>query len=321
MESDGVLVTIKSGIGFRDVGKCVICSQTFQKQHPTSKCCSQKCRNEYYKIQNTKTCAYCGIQFSTYRDYKYCSWECANKGKEKRVDNTCLHCGKVFQTVPSEVRSFCSQLCGVKYYSPWTPQQEELLIKYYPTKQYPELEKIIGKNRKAIDHKIRNKFPELRKHKPPVIILCTQCSKPIKRYQSLLSTGKWGNFCSKECRGKYISENIVGEVHPNWKGGYYPYFGGNWQAIRQELRGRQKLVCSLCGISESKLDYELHAHHIIPRRKFKTVEDSNTLENLVLLCNKCHKEVENNGKRYSDMSVLRKTETIAELSDRNVKGV
>lgn len=305
----------------KDVGICIICSQPFQKQHPTSKCCSRKCRNEYYNIKNTKTCAYCGNQFSTYRDYKYCSWECANKGKEKKVDIKCLYCGNVFQTVPSEQHKFCSISCGAKYHSPWTAEQEALLVKHYPTKQYAELEKIIGQSRKAIDHKIRTKYPELKKNKPSVLINCTQCGKEIKRHQSLLSSGKWGNFCSKKCRGNWISENIIGEDHPSWKGGYYPYFGKNWRKVRRMLREQKKLVCSLCDTPEEELDTELHAHHLKPRREFEEVEDSNTLDNLVLLCNKCHKKVENYANRTRNMSTLRQTETPTELPVGNAEGI
>ncbi len=304
----------------RSQANCIICGNEFTKQRESSRCCSRKCRKEYFKRKNTKTCPVCGNSFvSTHPEVKTCSKKCGNILHRKQVDNICLYCGNVFQTTPSETRKFCSQLCGVKYNSPWTREQEELLVKYYPTKQYAELEKITDQSRKAIEHKICTKHPQLKKHKPSVVINCTQCGKKIKRYQSFLSSGKWGNFCSKKCRGNWISENIIGENHPSWKGGYYPYFGKNWGKVRRMLREQNLLVCILCGIQEEELDTELHAHHLKPRREFEKVEDSNTLDNLILLCNKCHKKVENYANR--NMPPLRQTETPTELLIGNAESV
>lgn len=306
----------------RPQANCIICGNEFLKQRESSRCCSAKCRKEYFKRKNTKTCPVCGNSFiSTHPGVKTCSKKCGNIIHRKQVNNICLYCGNVFQTIPSETRKFCSQLCGAKYYSPWTKEQEELLVNYYPIKQYAELEKIIGQSRKAIDHKICTKYPQLKKHKPSVVINCTQCGKEIKRYQCLLRSGKWGNFCSKKCRGYWISENIIGENHPSWKGGYFPYFGTNWRKIKRAVRANKNLRCYLCGIHESKLDIKLHIHHKTPRRDFEKVEDSNTLENLVLLCNKCHKKVENYANKHRDMSTLRQTEMPTELLIGNVQSV
>lgn len=87
------------------------------------------------------------------------------------------------------------------------------------------------------------------------------------------------------------------------------------------LREQNRLVCSLCDTPEEKLDTELHAHHLKPRREFENVEDSNTLDNLLLLCNKCHKKVENYANKNRNMSTLRETETPAELLVGNVQSV
>lgn len=175
----------------------------------------------------------------------------------------------------------------------WTQKQRQLLIDNYPKMQARELAILLGKNVKSIDYQVRKHYPFLKKHKPSIILDCAICGKSFKRYHSLLSSGKWGNFCSRKCRGLFLSENNVGEKNPRWRGGYYPYFGRNWHGIRREIRKERPLVCKRCGVPEIRLNEELHLHHIRPRRSFLLVEDSNVKDNLILLCNRCHKIVEN----------------------------
>ena len=185
------------------------------------------------------------------------------------------------------------QKCNPKTYKfSWTKKQEELLIKNYPIMKSKELSKIIGKNIKSIDNKVRKQFQFLKKNKKAINLNCKNCDKLFKRNVSLLSSGKWGDFCSRICRGEFISKNIVGDKHHSWRGGYIPYFGNNWHFIRNQIRKSTELICVKCGVSEKLLNEELHLHHKIPRRFFNKVEDSNIKENLMLLCKHCHLEVE-----------------------------
>lgn len=47
---------------------------------------------------------------------------------------------------------------------------------------------------------------------------CLICHKEFKTYHSFIKKGQ-GKFCSNKCRGEWISKNIIGKNHPNWKGG------------------------------------------------------------------------------------------------------
>lgn len=84
--------------------------------------------------------------------------------------------------------------------------------------------------------------------------------------------------------------------HWAWKGGREPYYGENWKTQNERCRRRDNYICQECGIHEDehleKIGTKLHVHHITPRREFEVVEESNVLENLVLLCSSCHRKIE-----------------------------
>ncbi len=48
-----------------------------------------------------------------------------------------------------------------------------------------------------------------------ITLICQICNKEFKTIQSR----KNSKFCSTECHGKWMSENLVGENSSNWKGG------------------------------------------------------------------------------------------------------
>jgi len=89
--------------------------------------------------------------------------------------------------------------------------------------------------------------------------------------------------------------------NPNWKGGHSRYMGPNWNEQRQrriERDGGKCVVCKL-GMEEHKSRYnrELNVHHIEPRRKYiengeLDYKAANRIENLITLCQSCHKKWE-----------------------------
>jgi hypothetical protein len=69
---------------------------------------------------------------------------------------------------------------------------------------------------------------------------CLICNKEILSIPSRVKTGR-GKFCSPKCFGKWLSKNIRGINHPNWKGG----------------KGQIKKICSIC-----KKDYFVYPSEI-----------------------------------------------------------
>lgn len=107
-------------------------------------------------------------------------------------------------------------------------------------------------------------------------------------------------FCGLECRSNWQRESGLyrGENNPSWKGGYEPYYGRNWEDARRRCRDRDDHTCQGCGVEEDELDQELSVHHITPFREFvpddgePDFEAANDLDNLVSLCQMCHKKYE-----------------------------
>jgi 5-methylcytosine-specific restriction endonuclease McrA len=91
-----------------------------------------------------------------------------------------------------------------------------------------------------------------------------------------------------------MRKSTAGENNPNWKGGHVKRYGSSWGPARAKVRIRDE-VCQHCG--EDGSNRRLHVHHIIPVREFRDsdhheLEDAHTLDNLVLLCDRCHGKVE-----------------------------
>jgi predicted HNH restriction endonuclease len=92
------------------------------------------------------------------------------------------------------------------------------------------------------------------------------------------------------------SVSAPGEGNPNWAGGYEKYYGANWERKRTEALERDGFACLVCGVctEEHRKRYNrgLDVHHVRPIRTFDEPEDANTLDNLVTLCDRCHKRWE-----------------------------
>jgi len=85
----------------------------------------------------------------------------------------------------------------------------------------------------------------------------------------------------------------TGEMNHNWKGGVSPkrnsfYSRYNWKVIYSKVLERDKNHCKRCN---EEIDYSVaksfHVHHIIPFQNGEAQSDID-INNLVLLCNKCH---------------------------------
>lgn len=87
---------------------------------------------------------------------------------------------------------------------------------------------------------------------------------------------------------------LSGELSPNWKGGYQPYYGPNWKKQRGLAIEKAKGTCQKCGALWSHDNRRCHVHHVIPFREFglKRYEEANDLQNLIVLCTRCHRGAE-----------------------------
>ena len=119
------------------------------------------------------------------------------------------------------------------------------------------------------------------KHK----IQCSYCKKEIERWRYVIKQHD-NHFCCKECKAKYIHENMIGKNAYNWQGGVWAIKCEKRQTLeykelRKRVLERDGHTCQLC---ESKR--KLVTHHIITMKENLSLALVET--NLITLCSHCH---------------------------------
>ncbi|MDG5817244.1 HNH endonuclease [Natronococcus sp. A-GB7] len=120
---------------------------------------------------------------------------------------------------------------------------------------------------------------------------CLSCGADLEVRPARLERRKRGVFCTLECYGEWLSENVVGSEHHQWEGGPIEY-GREWWRVRRQALERDEYECQHCGADAEELDRNPDVHHVRPVRSFETVEDAHTLNNVVTLCRSCHRRAE-----------------------------
>jgi len=107
------------------------------------------------------------------------------------------------------------------------------------------------------------------------------------------NTNAKGHKTSEETR-RILSEAKRGEKNPNYKGGRAESYGTSWSWQRRKALERDGHVCRKCRTFETN-GREPQVHHIIRFKKFgiERHEEANALDNLITLCDKCHRKLEN----------------------------
>ena len=79
-------------------------------------------------------------------------------------------------------------------------------------------------------------------------------------------------------------------------------YGPEWRRLREVVRARDGFRCQSCGAPENGRTHDVH--HKIPFRFFEYPADANRLENLVTLCQVCHRRVETAVRMRSGLAGL-----------------
>lgn len=150
---------------------------------------------------------------------------------------------------------------------------------------------------------------------------CNYCGSEFERLESQTNLNR-GKYCSQSCKGKdktgsdspvWNSREIKCEEcgekfyakksrdsarfcsydchHDSMDKGERVRYGKGWIEIRRQVRERANHECEICGLSCEGSHH--HVHHIIPVREFDEPENAHYNENLTLLCNTHHPEMEN----------------------------
>lgn len=124
---------------------------------------------------------------------------------------------------------------------------------------------------------------------------CANCGEE-KHIQPWEREWKEKFFCDMDCKAEWQSENIKGEEHPTWEGGWSRYYGEDWHSQREKAWERDGYKCRICGAGEEELGRKPDVHHIISVRTYRDeYGDRNLahhLNNLISLCPTHHQKVE-----------------------------
>lgn len=131
-------------------------------------------------------------------------------------------------------------------------------------------------NRKLTVSKLRGKY-----------LQCDMCDKLVYKMPKKV---KRNNFCSYKC--DHLYRNTVKQLGSSRKllAERKKYYGEDWGRITRALREEQEYKCLDCGISEEEYGQNLSVHHIIPFITFDTKEEANKRDNLVGVCEPCHRK-------------------------------
>lgn|SRR5690606_23090667 len=122
--------------------------------------------------------------------------------------------------------------------------------------------------------------------------LCRICDKAVWNQPS-----KNHQFCSIEC--KNLGTSIFTYERDIVRGVYKKYYGENWLPQREKARKRDNYTCQKCGLSESDYGKELSVHHIKPFVLFNSHIEANRLENLISVCEPCHRKIHSGDMHHS----------------------
>lgn len=125
------------------------------------------------------------------------------------------------------------------------------------------------------------------------VYTCCNCGKAFDRHEGNIKKPDFIT-CSFECKYAELSKRFRGEKSACWKGGKRSYRGFDWKDVVELIRERDRYTCQRCGMTTEECNTiyggNLQVHHKIPYRLTK----DNSPENLITLCNRCHKYIEHN---------------------------
>ena len=252
------------------VNNCPTCGARF----PNIQRLRKHHNNEHDRKLPNQECAQCGATYYAEHEKKFCSRQCIIESGTYAGENhpnyqggkestNCEICDREFEYYPSDKKGlYCSEC--VK------------------TKQWQTIPRITGE-----DH------PRWIGGKQEYS--CTVCGNTVERYPS--NAKSKAITCSETCRRKHLSESFAGEGHPNWKGGGNEAYGPGWAAARRKALERDDYRCRRCGTDRETLGRNPDVHHIVPVRRFiaardRMKADAHTLDNLITLCPKCHRNAD-----------------------------
>jgi len=125
-------------------------------------------------------------------------------------------------------------------------------------------------------------------------IECDMCGEIFEEYESQ-RRGE-NSFCSKQCWSEYKSTFVRGPDHPKWKDKPDYNYTDGWGDLSDSVRDRDG-CCVICGMGVlehvESAGRKPDVHHIVPSDVFEGSR-GDFPNNLITMCRKCHRKVEEN---------------------------
>jgi hypothetical protein len=240
-----------------------------------------------------------------YNSRKFCSKECTSKSFDKYNDKYyCSQCGKLIaRRIHGKQKESSTKFCDSKCKGKYNGSRIKNRSKPFNEKSSVNLKCLYcGVDYSVIrSRELSSKFCSMScaakyrtSKKQKHFAICTKCSKEFTLRKCRIDNAD-NNFCSVECMGLFYSEEKLfsGENSPTWGGGKI-YRGDDWNKQRKACMFRDGYSCADCGISEAEhieiTGNELSVHHIIPFVMFKSHKEANKLDNLITVCESCHRK-------------------------------
>lgn len=205
--------------------------------------------------------------------------------KKAKIVLTCETCGQLYERHESEAANsrYCSRSCQGKAPNPDRRSGYDRTCWYCGDNFYaPQCHDTNKKRTEERAFCSRACFVAYNRVELP----CEQCGSLFVVQRHRMDAAR---FCKHSCYAVWLSENQCGVMHPNWRGGWEPYYGSDWPRQRKACRERDVHTCRVCGATAEQVGSEnIDVHHRVPFR----VSHDNSLGNLVTLCDPCHHAVE-----------------------------
>lgn len=242
-------------------------------------------------------CDYCGevdekraSKFER-NEHNFCSRECFNDW-QAAPEIECANCGVTFSRKPSQIERAAEPTCSVKCMGEVRRARVEVECAYCGKEIQRKESQIRGQGHYFCDHRCKGEWQSGENHwrykHGEGETECDWCGETFRRSPSkndLYESGR--TFCKRGCFDSWAADAGIraGENNGNWRGGYDPYYGPNWEEQRERALDRDGRTCQGCGDD----DVDVLPHHIRPFREFDgDYEAANDLSNLVTLCWECH---------------------------------
>lgn len=212
------------------------------------------------------------------------------------VDEVAEHLGATRDTILTYNKRFWKVPLKKKMDKDRIEIARQMIVEGY---KYEEIEEIIGFKASSIrdrnDREWRLPYREIQAKKKLVERTCKTCGIIFYVRQSKLKHDAC-DYCSKKC-------SHIGAIKPNKIN--EPIFRGyRWPYLSQEIR-KKIPFCLRCGSTKNRLI----VHHILPWR----LGGRNNRSNLLVLCDSCHKQVEDGQREMFGLIGEKQTVTLVKV--------